>query len=363
MKKDWSQYRIVAILPLLAVVIVFATEASARSSFFFCAGGYCNESIPGNIWKVLRTDSAGNGTSSADLEETTNENLSKELEESKNTGLRYSGRITWVLLGEIYLFICIAALAVAAVITFQLFPKRPFISAFIVIILSLIVGLFLFSKPELHMAVFEIIFKKTIAHDVPSIELITNFLNSLGNAAAFSLLLTSCATLLASYINSYSEGLDQLANRMKKLQIVLYTGTVLLVATMLLKNSIFQWALAYLSQEEQFTEIARDFVSSLLSMDGIFYTLVLAAAYLPAAFVLHRRARILADFPSEEIEKEKKLQEHGMTISFTESLPRILAILGSILVGPVGELLNVIVFWVRHNLKNGRRYFQGWCIN
>ena len=344
MKKDWSNYSFIAILPFLAVAIVYATESLARGAFFVCNGGnYCSEPIPANIWNVLKVDSEVNDLPSADPEKIAEEKLLKEIQDRKSTALKYSGRMTWYFLGEIYLFVCIAALAVASILTFQLFPQRPFFWMLVAIILSSIVGLSLYATPAVHMTIFLAFFEKAITDDVPAIAQITNFLNSLGNAAAFSLLFAACATLRPSDEEIFPEGMKQLSKRMKYLRLVLYAGTLLLVVTILLKKSIYQWSLAYTSQEEQIAEIAGNFVSNLLTIDGGFYTLVLAAVYFPAALVLQRRANLLADLPVEEIEKGKKLKEYGLTFSFVESLPRILAILGPLLVGPVGELLTAML--------------------
>jgi hypothetical protein len=334
MKKDWSNYGVVALLPFLFVVIVYATEASARNSFFVCNNSNCNESIPANIWKVLRFDSDG-GKSSATgpLEDN---------EERKVIALRYSGRMTWYFLGEIFLYVCIGSLAIASVLTAQLFPQLGILWAFGVITLSSIVGLFFYGHPKIHMAIFLTIFGKAITADVPAISQITNILNSLGNAAVFSLLIASCATLLpyqdASSDASFPGGMKQLSRRMKYLRIILYAGTVLLVTAILLKESIYQWALAYTPQDDAI-ETARNFVTSLLTLEGGFYTLVLAAAYLPAALVLQRRAQLLVGPSLDEAEEETKLKEYGMNFSLKESLPRILAILGPFLTGPVAELL------------------------
>jgi hypothetical protein len=175
---------------------------------------------------------------------------------------------------------------------------------------------------------------------VPEISRITNLLDSLGNAAAFSLLLTSCATLLPSYEPSFPGGAKQLARRMKYLQGVLYAGTFLLVTTILLKKSIYQWSLAFTSREEGAVRVAEKFISSLLAVEGGFYTLVLVAVYIPAAVILQRRANHLEELPDEGAEREKQLNEYDISFSFTESLPRLLAILGPVLAGPVGELLS-----------------------
>ena len=330
MKKDWSNYSVVALLPFLFVAIVYATEAFARNSFFVCNNSNCRESIPANIWKVLKIDPDTDKPSATDLIEND--------EERKVIALRYSGRMTWYFLGEIFLYVCIGSLAIASVLTSQLVPQSRIISALGVITLSLIVGLFFYGNPKIHMAIFLTIFGKAITADVPAIAQITNILNSLGNAAVFSLLIAICATLLPSQDDSFPGGMKQLSTRMKYLRIILYTGTLLLVTAILLKKSIYQWSLAYTPQDDAI-DTARNFVTSLLTLEGGFYTLVLAAAYFPAALVLQRRAQLLVGTSLDETEKEIKLKEHGMNFSLKESLPRILAILGPFLTGPVADLL------------------------
>jgi hypothetical protein len=331
MKKDWSQAGWIAFLPLFAVVILYATEMVWRTSFFLCQGGNCKAPIPESIWNVLKIEV-----------ETSNPSASTS-EQAKLTALQYGGRLTWYLLGEIYLFVCIAALMVALVLIYQLMPQRPLLWTLASLVLSLSVGSHLYANPHVHMAVFLVMLEKTITRDVPAIASMTNLLNSLGNAAAFALLLASCTTLLPSHQEPSPEGIKYLSKHMKALRLVLYTGTILLVGTMLLKKAIFQWGLAYTSQDEVALEAAKLFVTSLLALDGGFYTLVLAASYLPAVLVLQRRTQFLTDLPAEEPEREKKLKEHGMIFSWADSFPRILAILGPFLVGPVGELLNAIL--------------------
>jgi hypothetical protein len=331
MKKDWSNYRLVAVLPLLAVVILFATYMKV-TNVFFCKQRECKDAFSAIMWNVLDIDSAA-----SDSKEKAKPDAVKTLKAS--TALKNTGLMTWSFLGMVYLFVCLATLAASSLVTFQML-QRPVVCTVIVIILSLSVGIVLLFHKEWHMPIFMALFPNTIAKDVPAIEKITNFLNCLGNTAALSILLTSCATLLPPYKHSFPQGLQQLSRRMKYLRIVLYVGTLLLIVAVLLKKAIYQWSLAYTSQEPGLTKIASDFLSSILAIEGGFYTLVLVAVYLPAAVVLQRRARVLDALPVEESEREKKLQQYGLSFSFTESLPRILAILGPTLVGPVGELLS-----------------------
>jgi len=339
MKKHWSNYRLVAILPLLSVVILFATYTRVTKDFF-CKERNCKYAFSAIMSDVLIIDSNVTFSPPIDSKDMAQENAAMAVQtRQRSTALKNTGLMTWNFLGMVYLFVCVATLATSSTVTFQLL-QRPIISTLVVIILSISVGILLLLNKEWHMPIFMALFPNTIAKDVPAIEEITNFLNCLGNAAALSVLLTSCAILLPCYADSFPQAIKQLSRRMKYLRIVLYVGTLLLIVAILLKKAIYQWSLAYTSQEPGPAKTASDFLASILAMEGGFYTLVLVAVYLPAAFVLQRRARVLDTLPVEESEKEKQLQQHGLTFSFTESLPRILAILGPTLIGPVGEFLS-----------------------
>jgi hypothetical protein len=130
---------------------------------------------------------------------------------------------------------------------------------------------------------------------------------------------------------------------MRSLQAILYAGTFLLVTGVLLKKTIYEWSLAYLVQDET-TAVVRTFLETLLTMEGVFYTLVLAAAYLPASLVLLRRAQLLVEPTLSTTEKEASLKEYGLTFSLKDSLPRILAILGPFLTGSAADLLSRNIF-------------------
>lgn len=245
MKKDWSKSRLVAVLPLIAVVILFATYMKV-TKVFFCKQRECKEAFSAIMWNVLEIDSAVSSSHASKSNETGTQDPGKKLNAS--TALKNTGLMTWSFLAMVYLFVCLATLAASSLVTFQLL-RRPVICTLVVIILSLIVGTILFFNKEWHMPIFMALFPKTIRNDVSSIEGITNFLNCLGNAAAVSVLLTSCAILLPPYKYSFAQGIKQLSRRMKYLRIVLYVGTLLLVVAVLLKKAIYQWSLAYTSLE------------------------------------------------------------------------------------------------------------------
>jgi len=328
-KKDWSNLSAIAFVPILFVIIVYAVEAYTRYSFFGCVSDNCKP-IPANIWKVLNADTK-TGALPPEGDLVTDQ-------ERQLTALRFSGRINWYFLSDIFLYVCLSSLIVSVVISYKVSPHPHIAWTLGILILSAVDWLFFHANQQFHMAVFIALFDKAITSDVHNIADSVNFLNSIGNASLLALLLTICMTLLPLPGNSEAEDLKELSVRTKYFNIALYSGTALLVTGMLIKLSIYQWTLAFIVQDNS-VDIAKNFLNSLLTWEGGFYTLVLAAAYLPSMLILQRRASISMDPSMPEQEKDTKLKDLGVNFSLRESLPHILAILAPFLTGPVGDFL------------------------
>jgi hypothetical protein len=71
---------------------------------------------------------------------------------------------------------------------------------------------------------------------------------------------------------------------------------------------------------------------------GTVFTLFAAGVYLPAALLLRARVRKLA-LRQKPDDPERWLKSHGLMLSFPQYLPRVIALLGPLLAGPLGELL------------------------
>jgi hypothetical protein len=129
---------------------------------------------------------------------------------------------------------------------------------------------------------------------------------------------------------------------MKDLQVVLYIGAFLLILSVLRFSVVTQWSLAFISPDA--IEAAKSFYLSLSSVVATFFSLILVAAYLPAAYILLRRAQLLAgELPLPPNQQEEMLKSKGLTFSLGESLPRVLAIFGPILAGSIGELFKILL--------------------
>ena len=251
-------------------------------------------------------------------------NDDNSLKEDKNAhrplqATRYSGRITWYFLVVTYMLLSLAALVVASGLIHKIFSdwgKRPFKWVLIILALSAACGFTLYHFKELYMSILEPVLKLTVLVDMKNIVQVMNGVNSIGFAASFALVLASCAILLPPHNNSSTDGLRELSKRMNYLRLLLYVGTLVLIVGVLLSRLIFQWSLAFIRRPgdgDGVEKIVEGFTSSIVAADAGFYTLILAAGYLPAAFILYWRARSLQGLPEETSERDKLLHGYGLT--------------------------------------------------
>ncbi|MCM3871344.1 MAG: hypothetical protein ND895_11720 [Pyrinomonadaceae bacterium] len=332
----------IALTPLVSLVLLLIVYGSLVMTYVRCVNIDC-QSIPQNLNKILVTVPANPEMV------VPNPNVSKANQDGKFPqheyyAARYGGRITWLFLRLVYLISCLTAFAVACFVIYRSFAhkgKRAIIWVFVIVIVLLTgFGVLLYKHPAEYMSIFLDLFKLTIENDLNNITELMARLNSFGFAACLSVVLAICAILYSPDSNSSPDGLKQLSSKMKYLQLMLYVGTIVLVAGVLLIRSLYQWSLAFVSQNDQAIKVAESFYSKLLASEGGFFTLMLIAVYLPAALILRRRADSLDGLPEKSSDKEQLLKDYNLTFSFTESLPRLLAILGPLLAGPIGELFS-----------------------
>jgi hypothetical protein len=289
-----------AATPIIVIFVLNVFYASFASAFMRCSWGNagCKPLLIENLV--------------APGEATTLLNVNNSLKDDKDRplqGTRYSGRITWGFFMMTYMFLSLVAVVVACSLIYKLFSdwgKRPFTWVFITLAFSAAFGFLLYDLKDLYMPVLKTLLEKTVIVDMKEIVEVMTRVNAIGFAASFTLVLTSCAILLPPHNNSSPDGLRELSKRMNYLRVVLYVGTLLLVVGVLLMKSIFQWSLAFIPRSGEGVEkIVEGFTSSIVAADAGFYTLILAAVYLPAAFILQWRARSLQGLPQEISERNK----------------------------------------------------------
>jgi hypothetical protein len=293
-----------------------------------------------------------------------------EPEKLKLYAERHSRRFVWTFLIGVSTLLSIASLFAA----FGLIHKsgsfgdeNPATRTAVSMGLTLLVGVLFWGSATRWMLVMKNILDLTINNSdiegaVPIVYGTMRVTNSLIYAAAFALVISACAILRPrKAITETHDGnerdaareravsgdasvdpakkLSVISGQMKDLRVVLYVGTLLLVISVLLLNAVNQWSISFIPPDA--VEAARSFYVGFSSVFGGFHSLILAAVYLPAAYVLQRRARQLAkELPPDQ--QEETLKSNGLTFSLRESMPRILAILGPLLAGPIGDLLKSV---------------------
>lgn len=315
-------------LPLAAMTMLVLLHGLLMWTTFFCHWTGC-AAIPGEVTRIFipAEQKSPPPDSQAPVDKATPIVVSGAEATSK-----LSGRLTSTFLGMAYLIVCVVGLLVGGrIFYYSITGKGSAATRWIVVVAAGLVTIWivLYEIPVLHMPVLQELGPRTIDRDLSGTTANVDRLNAFGYVAAMLLSVTVCAVL--SQLR-HTLDLKQLAKGMKSLNSILYAGTLILVVGIVFEKALLQWAFTFTSREEHMVKAAESFSAALLAYDGGFYTLLLAALYLPAAFLLRRQGAELVDHDSKALEK------YGLNFSFTESLPRMLAILGPLLAGPVGEL-------------------------
>lgn len=309
-----------ALLVLMHSVLMWTT--------FFCRGTGC-AAIPAEVRRIFVPEGQ---TSSPNDAQAAPDKLKANVVNSWDTTAKYSGRLTSSFLGMAYLIVCVVGLMVGGRIFYGAVAVDDSIPVRLIALITavLVAGwIVLYEFPVLHMPLLLELGPGTIDHDLAGATAHVSRLNALGYVVAVLLSLTVYAVL---YRLRETTDLKQLGRGMKSLSSILYAGTLILIVGILFEKALLQWAFTFTPREEHLVKAADSFTAALVAFDGGYYTLLLAALYLPAAFMLRRQAGQLVDYDP------KTLEPYGLNFSFTESLPRMFAILGPLLAGPVGEL-------------------------
>lgn len=340
MNNSHKNHLLISATPLFALAVLVILFLVPVRRYVECNQGNC-ASIITNLTQVLSADNPATRTPAEG--DTPEVKQKKEIKGRERTALIYSGRLNFLFLLMIYLSVCVFAFVVGCYVIWKSLAHanvKPTYGVICVIAVSIGVGVFLYCNPQYYLRIFMPLIEGTIKSDLPATRNLLVLVNSFGFSTALLLSLASSAALYPRNASTYPEGLKQIATQMKHLRLVLYVGTFMLVSGVLLIRSVYQWSLAFGLRDAEAVKAAEGFFSVLLAVEGGYFTLLLAAVYIPAAFILRHRADLLSGLPQEEEEKEKELQNHNLSFSFMQSLPRIAAILGPLLAGPVGELFS-----------------------
>jgi hypothetical protein len=140
---------------------------------------------------------------------------------------------------------------------------------------------------------------------------------------------------------------SELSLGMRKLQNVLFAGSLLLIAAVVEFRALFLWAAASSSAN---AEVIKQVGSAATASLGMVYAVVLATMYYPAASILTTRARRLAvevldreGLPSRPMDVDRVLQDNGLVLSTPRSISTLVAVLSPLLAqAPAAALLDLL---------------------
>ena len=253
---------------------------------------------------------------------------------------RYSSRFIWTFLTAASMLFCLIASCFFGRIVVKWFEK--WWAVVLMIAISTIVGFIVAFSDTLPIA--RPLIENTIesgAGGLKNVIAIGSTVNGLIYSIAIVLVLGMCAILLRTSPRNIE--LKVLSHGMNHLRIILYISTILLVLGVFKVSTVYSWALTFVTSETAKT--AEGFFSNVTTVMGAYFTLLLAATYLPAAYIINWRARKVYEEANPAVPKtdeDAELQEMGLKFSFVESLPKILAIAAPLLTSPIAALFTKV---------------------
>jgi hypothetical protein len=277
----------------------------------------------------------------------------------KSAARRHGGRFVWMFFVGLGILTAVIGFVAAALI-FSRTPEeqsgRYGLRYAITFTLTGVLGLWLCMNPQVQMNLTGAVLQNTIGSaplGEPRIVNVMAVANALSLAASLALVAACCLLLLPVQLKpSDHDGelleldsesllrrnLSPITHRLRHLRIFLYVATLLLVVGVLRMQAVMDWVLAFLEPDD--AEALGGLTSTLSSVIGAFYSLVLAAVYLPAAYVLKTRAEAAIDTSGATEEVKGKIRESTVfSQSLNAVLPRLAALLGPLLAGPFAALL------------------------
>jgi energy-converting hydrogenase Eha subunit E len=137
--------------------------------------------------------------------------------------------------------------------------------------------------------------------------------------------------------NLENKTLNQYEYLRERTQIILYIGAIMLFVGMLRVKLLTDWHLIFISKDLTNSSylLLSEYFNSTLAIQAGFYTIVLAAIYLPVAYVIATKTKTDA---AATVDTSKS----WWWGSFTTILPRLLTIISPFLARPVVDLFNIL---------------------
>jgi hypothetical protein len=146
--------------------------------------------------------------------------------------------------------------------------------------------------------------------------------------------------LLSARQDDQAGHVEQLATALqsqsRRLQAVLFAGAAVLVAGVIEVDALYSWAVSLADLTNYPDGAGKAVTATAVVPTATFFSLFLAAAYIPAALILRQRAATLAIIAvgtTAQADRSKWLQDNGLSISISTQVSSVVALLAPILAG------------------------------
>lgn len=259
---------------------------------------------------------------------------------------RLSQRIVWGCSLAVYAGVSAGVIAAAACIIYLSltgFHQGERIAAMLLIPAANMLIVAPILSTTLPSSVMLPILQMTVGIDSPDITDIFRSIDALTLATAINLT-ASCSAILIYPKGDASINAQYMTRMMKLMRTILYAGTSALIVAVMEKSALAHWAITYLptaTEQQAFSHLT----ASLTMARGVYYSLALLAIYLPTTLILRDQAEKVLQRPPEPDEDpsyREWLRSSGLAITFSDLLPKGVAILGPFLAGPIVEAIKGI---------------------
>ena len=189
-----------AFIPILVAFSVLSIYILAIKMFVYCDWGTC-ESITHNLFKALPLAQEDvHIIQSTDSPEAAREKLYAQYQYNS---MRFSGRITWTLLGSTYLIFCgIGFLVAARIINEHISASRQKSLILVgITMFTIVFGIYLYQNQETYGPILIELAESTIEKDASNFTQVLSIVNAIG-FPILALLFVAVTTILLPAVNS-----------------------------------------------------------------------------------------------------------------------------------------------------------------
>ncbi len=255
----------------------------------------------------------------------------------------YVARASWTLVNGIHLLACLVGIAGSALIIYQALhetdrTKRLLLMLLVVALAADVAVLMALLTISDAYSPAQQLLRATVGQVLPAIQInkLTRIFDSFSLTATLCLACAACAIVWKRRDEEQDD--TELARRMGLLRYVLYIGAALLAIGVLRVSATLGWGASFIPADTEAGKSILVLVSGIVGSLGVSLTLLVSAVYVPAALILRARATKLASKQPLEV-RQKWLTDRGLALSFSQYVPRVVALVSPMLMGPVGELL------------------------